>query len=395
MHNADLRALEVMEGVRPVWNGLVRAKDAMPIGDRMILHAGPPVSAKRMAKSVFNSATMAVLFEGWASRIEEAHEMIVAEDVILKPAQDLGTVVPLASVLSPSMLVHVVADENAPESKAFSTINGGMQHALRLGLSNDDVLEHLKWLNGTFAETLREAIPEQGIPLIPLAEHGLLHGDDCHGRTIASTERLLAQLEDDLASQSNGDEAIQYIADSPPFFLNLWMAATKCIMLSANGIAASSMVTSICGNGIEFGVKLAGMPERWFTVPALPPAAVYGDGLSEKNALGAIGDSAVVEGLGLGAMAVSFAPEQQKGFAPVLPDDALDLPQLLLGTKHSQFTETGILFGTATREILRENTSMIISLGVIDIDGEKGRVGGGIYRPPLELFAAAYEALDS
>ncbi len=395
MHTADQQALDVMEGVRPVWNGLVRASDAMPIGDRMILHAGPPVTADRMAKAVCNSATMAVLFEGWADRIEDAHEMISAGDVVLKPAQDLAAVVPLASVLSPTMLVQVVADANEPKSKAYTTINGGMQHALRLGLSNDEVLDHLRWLNGAFGETLKQAIPEQGIPLIPLADFGLANGDDCHGRTIASTGQLLAQLEDGLASLSDGTDAIQYIADSPPFFLNLWMAATKCIMQSANGTATSSIITALGGNGIDFGLQLAGMPEHWFTVPSSPPAAVYSDGLSEKNALGAIGDSAVVEGLGLGAMAVSFAPEQQKGFAAVLPDDALRLPKQLLGKKHRNFSQTEILFGTAIREILRQNTSMIIALGVIDIDGEKGRVGGGIYRPPLELFAEAYEVLDS
>ena len=394
MHHSDLQALDVMEDVRPVWNGLVPANDAIPMGEKMILHAGPPASAKRMARAVFNSATMAVLFEGWADRIEQAHEMILAQEVHLKPAQDLRVVVPLASVLSPSMLVHVVMDEDNPHLKAFSTINGGMQHALRLGLSSDKVLEHLKWLNGTFGEILREAIPEAGIPLIPLADYGLSRGDDCHGRTIAATAQLLEQLKTNLSLIEHREEAIKYIAECAPFFLNLWMAATKCILLAANGIAASSMITTIGGNGIDFGVQLAGLPDRWFTVPATPPAAIYNPGLSDRNGLGAIGDSAVVDALGLGAMAISFAAEQKKGFAPVLPDDALRLPQRLLGRKHAEFRQTGILFGTAARQMTQLNTSMIISLGVIDVEGEKGRVGGGIYRPPLELFSKACEALD-
>jgi hypothetical protein len=394
MHNSDLRSLDIMESVRPVWSGLVAAQDAVPLGERTILHAGPPLADAIMAKAVFNSTTMAVLFEGWASDVEQAHAMILAEEVKLLPAQSLGVVVPLASVLSPSMLVHVVEDENNTHLKAFSTINGGMQHALRLGLSNDSVLEHLRWLNGEFGAVLAKAISGAGIPLLPIADHGLGHGDDCHGRTIAATAELLEQLATRLATLDGGAAATAYIAASFPFFLNLWMAATKCILLAANGIEGSSLITSIGGNGIDFGMQVAGQPGRWFTVPAAAPAAIYNPGLSEINGLGAIGDSVVVDAFGLGAMALVFAPEQQKGLEPVLPDDALQLPQRLLGRAHTGFTQTGALFGTAARQIVDLQTSPLVALGVIDIDGEKGRVGGGIYRPPLELFSHACRALD-
>ena len=394
MNEIDLHALDVMENVRPTWNGLTRADQAIPIGERMILHAGPPVKAEEMAKAVFNSAVMAVLYEGWANETEQARGMLLAGEVILKPAQDLGAVVPLASVLSPSMSAVVVTDENNRQLKAVSTLNGGMQHALRLGLCNPDVLEHLRWLNGAFSEILQEALPEYGIQLIPIADFGLSRGDDCHGRTMASSARLLEQLRSSLVANKHGNQALEYIANSPPFFLNLWMAAVKSIMEAARGIEGSSVVTAIGGNGIEFGLQLAGLPDRWFTVPALPPNAVYNPGLSSDNALGAIGDSAVVDAFGLGAMALNFAPEQRKLFSPVLPYDAQTLPKALLGKTHKGFVRNEVLFGMTARQVLEQNKCLLISLGVIDIDGKQGRVGGGIYQPPIKLFSDACKALD-
>ena len=373
----------------------MRADQAIPIDDRMILHAGPPVRAGEMAKATFNSAIMAILFEGWANEIKQAQCMLLTEDVTLRPAQDLGAVVPLASVLSPSMSVVVVTDETNRQLKAVSTINGGMRHALRLGLCNSDVLDHLRWLNDVFSDVLRDAITDAGIPLIPIADFGLSNGDDCHGRTMASTARLLEQLKSRLVANRHGQQAVDYIANTPPFFLNLWMAAVKTIMAAAKGRQGSSAITAIGGNGIEFGLQIAGLPGHWFTVPALPPNAVYNPGLSSDNALGAIGDSAVVDALGLGAMALNFAPEQRKVFSPVLPASTQSLAKELLGKTHKGFVRSQVLFGLAARQVLETNKSLLISLGVIDIDGKQGRVGGGIYRPPLELFSDACQALDS
>jgi hypothetical protein len=319
--------------------------------------------------------------------------MVLSGEVELKSAQDFNAAVPLASVMSPSMLALVVIDANNPSHKAVSTINGGIQHALRLGLNNKAVLEHLIWLNSTFGEALKKSIPSQGIPLIPLADHALTHGDDCHGRTIVASEKLLDELKQDLSQVADGEAAIQYIADCPPFFLNLWMAATKCILSAVENTAGSSAITSIGGNGIDFGLQVAGLPGRWFTTPASVPIASYMEGMSAENGLGAIGDSAIVDAFGLGAMAVNFSEAQQKAFESLLPDDAQSLPEKLLSQAHTSFINNAVRFGLSAEQIVNQNTSLVISLGVIDINGEKGRIGGGIYQPPIDLFMDAYKAL--
>ena len=390
----ELHALDVMENVNPVWKGITRADQAIPVGERMILHAGPPVHPGNAAEAMVNSAVMAILFEGWANDKEQAREMLLTEDVTLKPAQDLCAAVPLAAVLSPSMSVMVVTDKNNPRLKAVSTINGGMKHALRLGLSNPDVLDHLHWLNGSFSKVLQQAIPEEGISLIPIADFGLSEGDDCHGRTQASTVRLLEQLKISLAGIAHARQVIDYIASTPPFFLNLWMAAVKTVMEAARSLEGSSAITAIGGNGTEFGLQVAGLPGHWFTVPAAVPNAVYNQGITSSNALGAIGDSALVDAFGLGAMALRLAPGQQKLFGPVIPPDALILPAQLLARSHSGFVQNEVLFGLTATRVLEVNSTLIISLGVLDIEGKLGRIGGGIYRPPIQLFSAACQGAD-
>ena len=68
------------------------------------------------------------------------------------------------------------------------------------------------------------------------------------------------------------------------------------------------------GNGVEMGIQIAGLPGQWFTMPAQPPRGKFDLDIPMNRALGAIGDSAVVEGFGLGAMVVRLSPETGTGF---------------------------------------------------------------------------------
>ena len=167
------------------------------------------------------------------------------------------------------------------------------------------------------------------------------------------------------------------------------MAAVKTIMEAARNLEGSSVITAIGGNGIEFGLQVAGLPGHWFTVPAAVPNAVYNPGFSARNALGAIGDSALVDAFGLGATALSFAPAQQTLFGPVIPHDALTLPGQLLARNHGGFVQNEVLFGLTASRVVEANSAPIISLGVLDIEGKQGRIGAGIYRPPIRIFSAA------
>ena len=385
---ADEAALDAILAVKPVWRSLKQASDAVGLGRGTLLHAGPAfTSTEEITKPIRNSACVATVIEGLAPDFATAGAAIDAGEISLRPAQDYGIVTPLAAVVSASMWLHEVVDANDSTRVAYGPINGGDGPAMRLGLCNDDVLAHIRWLNGPFAEALDSA-QTGDVDLIALAAHGLSEGDDCHGRTMAATAELVRLL---LPAIDHNIEARKFLDDGPSFFLNLWMAACKCIFAAAAGNTGSCVVTAAGGNGATSGIQIAGTPGRWYTAPADPPKGDLGS-VPGDRALGAIGDSAIVDIAGFGAMAMSFAPAQKEGLGRYMPDDGLGLPELLLSRIHPGFGKLGLRMGLSARHIVASGRTPVISLGILDIKGEAGRLGGGIYQTPSLPFAQAVEA---
>ena len=126
-----------------------------------------------------------------------------------------------------------------------------------------------------------------------------------------------------------------------------------------------------------------------------PPKCKFDDdSLPKSRALGAIGDSAIVDALGFGAMAMNYAPEQQKNLQAFMPVDGLSLPDRLLSVLHPAFGTLKLKVGMLARTIVDDGREPVVSLGVLDVEGELGRLGGGIYSPPRSMFNDAVSALS-
>ena len=389
LNPADETALDAIIAVRPVWPSLKRAGAAVDLEANTLLHAGPAFDTPAdITKPIFNSACIAAVIDRLASSFAAAGEAIRNGEIMLRPAQDYRVVTPLAAVVSPSMWLHEVVDAEHPARTAFAPINGGNGPAMRLGICNDAVLAHIRWLNGPFAESLAAAHGGD-TDLIALAAHGLREGDDCHGRTLAATAELIRQL---APAIDRDPVARRFLDDGPSFFLNLWMAACKCMFAAAVGISGSSVVTAAGGNGATSGIQVAGAPGRWHTAPATAPHGELGE-MPDDRALGAIGDSAIVDIAGFGAMAMSYAPAQREGLGRFMPEDGLSLPELLLRRVHPGFGDLGFRVGLCAYDVVASGRSPVISLGILDIQGTAGRLGGGIYRVPVEPFAAAVDQI--
>ena len=385
----DDPALDAVVKVRPLWRSLLRAADAVGLEPTTLLHAGPAFDGPDdITKPIRNSACIAAVVQGVAPDFAAADAAIGRGEIVLRPAQDHGVVTPLAAVVSASMWLHEVVDADEPARRAFAPINGGSGPAMRLGLCNDAVLAHIRWLNGPFAEALAAA-QTADLDLTALAAHGLAEGDDCHGRTMAATAELVRRLSPAIEAHP---EAKAFLDAGPSFFLNLWMAACKCMLSAAAGHDGSSVVTAAGGNGQRSGIQLAGLPGRWFSAPAEPPRGDLGDWPAER-ALGAIGDSAIVDVAGFGAMAMAFAPAQGEQLGRFMPDDGLALPSRLLGRLHPGFGGLGFRTGLRAEDVVESGRTPVVSLGILDKLGEAGRLGGGIYRIPQQVFAEAVTAL--
>src|SRR5919108_151136 len=64
--------------------------------------------------------------------------------------------------------------------------------------------------------------------------------------------------------------------------------------------------------GVDFGIRVAGLGDRWFTGPASAVEGLYFPGFSASDANRDTGDSAIMETYGLGGMAMAASSAVQK-----------------------------------------------------------------------------------
>jgi hypothetical protein len=281
------------------------------------------------------------------------------------------------------MALHVVEDRTNTGARSYAVINEGMQHCLRLGIRDPHLTSHHTWLNSTLAPWLAGVLHETGpVDLLPLMRRSLELGDDGHNRTSAGS-KLLTEM---LLSHTTGETppGIRDFLDScPAFALNLWMAAAALCLRAAEGAPDTSVITRAGGNGASFGIQVGAKPGVWFSSAAEPPRGHRESEYDGLKVLGAIGDSAVVDFFGLGGGALGHAPATVAGLADYVPANALSRPQTVMTAQHGALP---IRTGVSAESVLEAGLAPIVLLGMIESCGLEGRIGGGAYEPPLELF---------
>lgn len=181
------------------------------------------------------------------------------------------------------------------------------------------------------------------------------------------------------------------------------MVAAKVACAAAESVERSSLVTVVARNGVEVGVRLSGTGERRLTGPAAAPdpAALY-PGFGAADMQRDLGDSAIVEVYGLGALAVEASPES----APSVGLDASDAPAIQRRLRRIAATEHPVLgwatadgwapaiLGVDARAVVRERIVPPIHTGIAHRAPGVGQIGGGITLPPITAFDDAVAALD-
>jgi len=380
--------------VVPVLTRVETAGTALGLPGEVLLHAGPAYGHVSLIPApVLNSACLAAMLAGVRDTPEAARAAILAGDIRLEPAQDRGVVTPLAMVVNSCTPLQLVTDAAGSGMRVHAPINDGNLHPSRVGLSGDEVFQQLRWMSVAVADRLDVALRDP-IELLPLAVEGLEHGDDCHGLTAAASAALVRKLHRRLP-QEIGDAVTDFLQASSGLFLNLWMAASKCMMLAGAGVPGSSFVTAAGGNGVETGIQIAGLAGRWFTVGAEPPVGSLSGAGMQKRCLGAIGDSAVVELMGLGAMALKVSAGQRRILGAHLPPDYAARVERLPAAAHPAFAGLGLRLGMTARRVAGLGAGPVIGLGILDRLGQAGRLGAGIYDMPATPFRAALEACEA
>jgi len=229
-------------------------------------------------------------------------------------------------------------------------------------------------------------------------------GDECHNRNKAATSLFVRQVAPALVetgtSRAETSSALHFIAGNDHFHLNPSMAAAKAITLAGANVPRSSVVVTMARNGVDFGIRVSGLGERWFVGPAQYIQGLYFAGYGPEDANPDIGDSAITETSGIGAFAMAGAPAIVQ-FIGGTPADALRYTREmyditvtsnpLFGIPALDFQ--GVPFGIDIRQACRLNMPPVINTGIAHRLPGVGQVGAGIVYPPMECFEQALQAL--
>ena len=394
------RAVEALAAARPKLVTVVPARDVCDhLAAGGACHAGPPIASARMCGPMRAALGVALALEGAAASPAEALALADSGEIALLPNHDAGGVGPMSGVVTGSMPVLVARDE-ATGNEAWCPLNEGSGKVLRYGAEDHEVVARLEWMRDELAPALAAALAVSGpLHLLDLHAQALALGDECHHRTEAGT-RLIAE-----ALRALPDDVEAFVLGNGQFFLNVAMVFSKLALLCADGVEGSSLVTVVARNGVQVGVKLSGTGERWFTGPAaLPdPASLYpGHTRGEMNP--DLGDSAIIEVYGLGALAIGAAPlcAPSVGLDPATIDERMRTLRRIAAGEHPALVLPGpegeepvpAILGVDSRAVVREGIVPPIHTGIAHRNPGVGQIGGGVTLPPLQAFTAAVAALD-
>ncbi len=395
---ANQLAVKRMMDADPVLVDIAPAIEVIPgMKERMVTHSGPPISWNRMCGAQRGAIIGQVLFEEWAKTPEEAAAILERGEIILEPNHHHQTVGPMAGTISANSWVYVVENKTFGNRAFCRQVEGAQQFGDYSQAALDGLL---KWRD-VFAPALRAAIKAEGeLPLKPIITQALQMGDELHNRHSASSALFGNALAVGLAkaSISRQDQiaTLYLLKNHNLIFLGIAMAAGKAIADPARDVAYSTMVTAMCRNGTEFGIRVSGLGDEWFTAPAPFVEGLYVPGYSAQDAGFDMGDSAITETVGWGGFVLGGAT----GLLPLVggtPAQALAYTQEMRTItiaahptyKMPVFGFEGTPIGIDIRKVIQTNSTPIIDTAIAHKEPGYPKIGGGLVRAPVECFKKA------
>lgn len=389
-------AVARLAAARPVVVDVVPAAEVSPFhASGGVSHAGPPIDARRMCPPMRAALGAALCLDGVAPTGADALALVDGGEIPIRPNHECGGVGPMAGVVTGTMPVWVARDE-ATGRTAWCPLNEGSGRVLRYGADGPDVLERLTWMRDVLAPALRTAIDRTGpLDLMELHVRSLTDGDEAHHRTESGTALSLVALAGGL--QDADPSVPRFIAGNGQWFLNLAMVFCKLALDCARDVPGAPVLTAIARNGVEVGIQVSATGDRWFTGPAaMPGPARLFAGYGEDDMNPDLGDSAIVETYGLGALAVAASPIAacNCGLDPGDRDAiTTGLRQIAAGESPDIALPNGrgAILGIDALAVRRTRLSPPVHTGIAHATPGVGQIGAGITHPPLEAFDAFAE----
>ena len=389
----------------PYWADVQLAGECIDgLEDHMILHSGPPIDYEDMVMLHKRGMVSAMLFEGWAKDEAEAITRIRAGEVKIESALDHNTVGAGTGILTKSVMMNVIEDRRSGKRACTFPAEGPFQGGFcGWGLYSEGIAENLRMMREELFPILKILLQKTGgLAIKPILAESMQMGDENHTRQTAADLLFDKQILPELFALDLPREqvlkVVRYIVETPRFFHCYGQGASRSALLAADGTPHSTMVIAVCGNGVNFGIKVAGLPNQWFLAPAPMMKGRYtSTKFSEKDQLPWIGDSCVVECAGMGGFAAAASPITCNLRGMTLADSIAQTQEMerISITKNHNFPIPNLDFeflpvGIDIRLVLKTGICPAIHGGMFNYEG--GLMGAGMARVPMECFQKAMKA---
>ena len=408
INDANKEAVTQILSSEPVLTDVARALDVIPeMTPTTVLHSGPPISWRRMCDPMKRAVRGALVFEGLAKDDKQAEKLIKSEKITLSPGHHHDAVGPMTGIISASMPVIVTKDRTHGNT-VYSTFNEGGGRVLWFGSVSGETIERLKFMRDVFGPAMKKILKKTGgIPVWSILAQGIQMGDECHNRHASSTNIFLKGLVEPLFSlklpKEQAFQVYRFIAGNSHFFLNISMTACKLAMDSARDIDNSTIVTAMSRNGTDFGIRVSGLGDKWFKAPApYLLDALYNPGYGPSDGAPDIGDSSIIETMGLGGFAIAAAPSMAS-FAGGGYQESVEITKRMgqiTTVKNTKFGIPSLDFegtplGIDIRKVIETEILPSINSAVVHKSSGAGQIGAGIVHAPYECFTKAVTAFGN
>jgi hypothetical protein len=401
IEGANSEAVKRLNTADPALVDIAPAGEVIPgLQDKMILHSGPPVDWVHMCGAQRGAMMGVAIFEGWAKNVEEALRLLESGEITFEPNHHHQAVGPMAGTISTSMPVWVVENRSFGNRAFCRQVEGRQQ----FGDYRDAALDGLRSWRDVWAPSLRKGILQMGgLPLKPIIAKALQMGDELHNRPVAASSLFANALSCPMIEAGVAKDALlstlQYIANHELLFLGLSMAAGKASADPAAGIEFSTLVVTMARNGTEFGIRVSGLGEEWFTAPSPQVNGLYLPGYSHQDAGFDMGDSAITETVGWGGFVLAGATGILS-FVGGSPEEAMaysrEMRQITVSTSPNYRMPImgfqGSPVGIDIRKVVQTGITPIIDTAIAHKNPGYPIIGAGLLRAPMECFKKALVA---
>ena len=403
---ANEEAADMVIQADPAWVDILPAGEVVEgLDDYTVTHSGPPIAFDDMVMLHQRGMVSACLFEGWAKTEEEALELIKSGKIKMISALDTNTVGAGTGVITKSVAMIVTKDRNSGKIAATFPAEGIVYQGgfCGWGLYSEGIAENLRHMREYLLPPMAEMVRRRGgLPTKPILAESMNMGDENHTRQSAADLLFEHQITLDMMQLDCPKEqllaSMKYIIETPRFFHCFGQGASRAAMLGNVGREYSTMVTAVCGNGVEFGIKIAALGDEWFTAPAPMMEGKYtSTKFTIDDQLPWCGDSCVVECAGLGGLAAAASPIVCNLRGMSLKDSIAQTREMekICIKKNYNYPISNLDFdflpvGIDMRKVLKTGISPIVHGGMFNKEG--GLIGAGMARVPMECFEKAMRA---